>query len=78
MFLLDTDYAVLLQRGSGPELRTLLMRMSAYADTVFYYPVIAFHEQMLGANAYIQFSVRIGFVGELEFRPDRLQPRGPS
>ena len=53
MFLLDTDYAVLLQRGSGLELHSLLERMSAYPDTVFHYPVIAFHEQMLGANAYI-------------------------
>ena len=50
MFLLDTDYAVLLQRGSGLELHRLLERMSAYPDTVFHYPVITFHEQMLGAN----------------------------
>ena len=51
MFLLDTDYAVLLQRGSSDELRRLLDRMSAYPDTDFHYPVISFHEQMLGANA---------------------------
>jgi len=53
MFLLDTDYAVLLQCGDSEELRCLLERMSAYPDGDFYYPVIAFHEQMLGANAYI-------------------------
>ncbi len=53
MFLLDTDYAVLLQRGNSDELRRLLNRMSAYPEADFHYPVIAFHEQMLGANAYI-------------------------
>ena len=53
MFVLDTDYVVLLQRGTGIELRRLLQRMALYADTAFFYPMIAFHEQMLGANAYI-------------------------
>jgi len=53
MFLLDTDYAVLLQRGTGPELQRLLERMSEHPDADFSYPVVAFHEQMLGANAYI-------------------------
>ena len=53
MYVLDTDYVVLLQRGTGIELRRLLQRMDIHADTDFFYPVIAFHEQMLGANAYI-------------------------
>ena len=53
MFLLDTDYAVLFQRGDSEELGRLLERMSAYPETAFHYPVITFHEQMLGANAYI-------------------------
>jgi hypothetical protein len=30
MFLLDTDYSVLLQRGTGPDLARLLDRMAAY------------------------------------------------
>ena len=42
MFLLDTDYAVLLQRGSSDELRRLMDRMSAYPDTDFHYPVVSF------------------------------------
>lgn len=53
MFLFDTDYVVLLQRGTGDELERLLDRMAAYPSSEFYYPVVAFHEQMLGANAYI-------------------------
>ena len=53
MFLLDTDYVVLMQRGPSAELDRLLDRMAAYPDTDFYLPVVAFHEQMLGANAYI-------------------------
>jgi len=53
MFLLDTDYAVLLQRGTGPELVRLLDRMAAHSAEAFFYPVVAFHEQMLGANAFI-------------------------
>lgn len=53
MYVLDTDHIVLLQHGAGSELRRLLQRMALHPDTDFFYPVIAFHEQMLGANAYI-------------------------
>ena len=54
MYVLDTDYVVLLQRGGdGPELRRLLQRMAGYSERSFFYPVIAFQEQMLGANAYV-------------------------
>jgi hypothetical protein len=63
MYVLDTDYVVLFQRGSGVELQRLLQRMALYPDTAFFYPVIAFHEQMLGANAYIaQAQTRDHFV----------------
>ncbi len=53
MYVLDTDYVVLLQRGVGIELERLLQRMARHPDTAFFYPLIAFHEQMLGANTYI-------------------------
>jgi tRNA(fMet)-specific endonuclease VapC len=53
MFLLDTDYAVLMQRGTGTELQRLLARMAAHSASDFHYPIVSFHEQMLGANAYI-------------------------
>jgi tRNA(fMet)-specific endonuclease VapC len=53
MYLLDTDYMVLMQRGSGPDLGRLLQRMAARPDTDFFYPIVAFHEQMLGAHTYI-------------------------
>lgn len=53
MYLLDTDYAVLMQRGTGPELIRLLQRMATHEPEHFFYSVVSFHEQMLGANAFI-------------------------
>lgn len=53
MFLLDTDYAVLLQWERNPALARLIARMAERSPEEFYFPIIAFHEQMLGANAYI-------------------------
>ena len=53
MFLLDTDYAVLLQWERNPALARLLARMADWSPGDFYFPIIAFHEQVLGANAYI-------------------------
>jgi hypothetical protein len=53
MYLLDTDHIVILQQGESIELGHLLDRMAACPDIDFYYPIIAFHEQMLGSHAYI-------------------------
>ncbi len=36
MYVLDTDHVVLLQRGSGSELRRLLQCMALHADTAYF------------------------------------------
>jgi tRNA(fMet)-specific endonuclease VapC len=53
MYLLDTDHVVVLQRGAGAEFENLTRRMADYPGDCFFYPVVAFHEQMLGAHTYI-------------------------
>ena len=53
MYLLDTDHVVVLQRGTGIEFEHLTRRMAGHSDDSFFYPVVAFHEQMLGAHTYI-------------------------
>ena len=53
MFLLDTDHLVIIQRQSEPEYGRLRAAMSRYAHTDFYLSIVSFHEQFLGANAFI-------------------------
>jgi tRNA(fMet)-specific endonuclease VapC len=53
MFLLDTDCIGILQRGAAPEVGRLLGRLAAHPQTAYYWPIISFHEQVLGWNAYI-------------------------
>ncbi len=53
MFLLDTDHIVFLQDRESMEYERLIRRMENYPGESFFWPVIAFHEQMLGANTYI-------------------------
>ena len=53
MYVLDTDYVVLLPPRDWKRTAPFVQRMALHADTDFFYPIIAFHEQMLGANAYI-------------------------
>jgi tRNA(fMet)-specific endonuclease VapC len=53
MYLLDTDHIGFLQRPKSPEFGRLVQRMSLHPATAFFWPIISFHEQVLGANAYI-------------------------
>ena len=53
MFLLDTDYAGLLQRKTQPQFDRLVARMNQHSLADFFFPIIAFHEQVMGANLYI-------------------------
>ena len=53
MFLLDTDHVALLHHKESVECQRLVRRMESHPDKSIFYPVIAFHEQMLGANVYI-------------------------
>jgi tRNA(fMet)-specific endonuclease VapC len=53
MFLLDTDHLVVLQRQSEPGFGRLRAAMTRHKASDFFLPIISFHEQMLGANAFI-------------------------
>ena len=53
MYLLDTDHVVVLQSRPQGDFERLVDRMSRYEAGDFYIPVVTFHEQMLGWNAYI-------------------------
>jgi tRNA(fMet)-specific endonuclease VapC len=53
MFLLDTDHLVILQRQNEPEYGRLQARMQHYPRDEFRLSIVSFHEQVLGANAFI-------------------------
>ena len=53
MYLLDTDHISVLQRQSDPEYQRLLTRLNACSPSDFYVPIISFHEQVMGWNAYL-------------------------
>ena len=53
MYLLDTDHVVILQTRPRGDFERLVDRMNQHPATDFYVPIVAFHEQMLGWNAYI-------------------------
>jgi tRNA(fMet)-specific endonuclease VapC len=53
MFLLDTDHISILQWQSQPEFGRLTQRMKQHPAAVFHFCIVSFHEQVLGANAYI-------------------------
>lgn len=53
MFLLDTDHLVILQRRADPEWTNLRSRLTSVEKSSVFLSIVSFHEQMLGANAYI-------------------------
>jgi tRNA(fMet)-specific endonuclease VapC len=53
VYLLDTDHISVVQRQSEPEYRRLWARLSAHNSSDFYVPIISFHEQVVGWNAYL-------------------------
>ncbi|HEV3339790.1 MAG TPA: type II toxin-antitoxin system VapC family toxin [Pirellulales bacterium] len=53
MFLLDTDHIVVIQQRAEPEFNRLSIRMSGRSGDEFFVPIITFHEQVQGWNAYI-------------------------
>src|SRR5581483_9959465 len=53
-YLLDTDHISFLQLRSGPEYAVLAARMAQHSPADFAMPIVSFHEQVLGANAFIQ------------------------
>jgi tRNA(fMet)-specific endonuclease VapC len=53
MFLLDTDHMSIIQRQTQPEYGRLDQRLNQHPSNVIFTSVVSFHEQMLGANAFI-------------------------
>jgi tRNA(fMet)-specific endonuclease VapC len=52
-YLLDTNHISIRQTATGPMFARLSARMAAYAEADFGLPVVGFHEQVLGAHAYV-------------------------
>ena len=53
-YLLDTDHISFLQLRSGPEYAVLAARLAQQSSADFAFSIVSFHEQLLGANAFIQ------------------------
>jgi tRNA(fMet)-specific endonuclease VapC len=53
MFLLDTDHIAVLQWPTQPEYGRLQQRMALHPPSGFFYSIVSFHEQVLGANLYV-------------------------
>ncbi len=53
IYLLDTDILSIWQNGTGTDYAVLALRMSAHPLTDIGVAVVSFHEQMIGANAYL-------------------------
>jgi tRNA(fMet)-specific endonuclease VapC len=52
-YLLDTDHASILQHRSGPEWVALSNRLSLLAPDELAFSIVGFHEQVIGAHAYL-------------------------
>jgi tRNA(fMet)-specific endonuclease VapC len=52
-YLFDTDHISILQRRSGPEYATLAAQVARQAPADMAYSIVSFHEQVLGAQSYI-------------------------
>jgi tRNA(fMet)-specific endonuclease VapC len=51
--LLDTDTMSIWQNGTGPDYAIFALRMSAYLSTDIVTSIVSFHEQIMGAHAYL-------------------------
>lgn len=68
--LLDTDTLSIWQNGTGTEYAVLALRLSAHPPADIGVPIVSFHEQMIGANAYLSRG-RVG--ADLVTGYDRLE-----
>lgn len=53
IYLFDTDHFSILQRKAGPEYQRLSSWMAQFTPTDFACCVVGFHEQVVGAHAYL-------------------------
>jgi tRNA(fMet)-specific endonuclease VapC len=70
MFIFDTDHIGIIQRQTEPEFSRITARMAGHDLRDFCFPIVSFHEQFLGWNAYIGNAKKIEGVikgyGDLE------------
>src|SRR5205823_10836007 len=52
-YLLDTDHVTIYQLPQAPEHAILTARMAQHPSSDFAFSIISFHEQLLGAQAYV-------------------------
>lgn len=52
-YLLDNDHISFLQRQSSAEHANLIVRMAQHSPSDFAFSIISFHEQVIGAHAFI-------------------------
>ena len=52
-YLLDTDHISILQRRGGAAHAALVARIAQQPSNDFAFPIVSFHEQALGAHAFI-------------------------
>ncbi|SFI15957.1 type II toxin-antitoxin system VapC family toxin [Planctomicrobium piriforme] len=53
-YLLDTDHISILGRTQGPLHRALVARLAAVPESEIGFPIISYHEQLLGCHKFIQ------------------------
>ena len=56
-YLLDTDHISFLQRRKGAEFVALSLNMGRYSPSDFVVSVVSFHEQVLGAQAFLNRAI---------------------
>src|SRR3954462_233054 len=53
MVILDTDHIAILQGKTPPEYGRLVSKMIRHPRSAFYFSIVSFQEQVLGANQYV-------------------------
>ncbi len=52
-YLFDTDHISILQRQTGPEYAALIYQIADHAIDEISFSIVSFHEQVLGAHAFL-------------------------
>lgn len=77
-YLLETDHITLLMRQSGFAHATLRGRLDARQESEIGMSVVSFHEQMMGANAYVARNRRLEILRGYELLSNLLNLYCPA
>ena len=72
MYLLDTDHISILQRQTDPEYSVLVKRFEEHDSGAFFVPIISFHEQVTGWNAYLNRARTIESIVGFDWQRNRF------